>query len=63
MSLLISHSFSPRWWLAHISPSLSEKSVPIAPSWGPDSALFPVRATRVQVVEMCPHPSTTVLKG
>lgn len=61
--LLITYSFSSRWWLAHISPSPSEKSVPIASSRGPASALCLVRAPQVQVVKMCTHRSTIGLKG
>lgn len=61
--LLITYSFSSRWWLAHISPSPSEKSVPTASLRGPASALCLVRATQVQAVKMCTHRSTIGLKG
>lgn len=59
----ISHSFSARCRLAHVSPILSERFVPVALARGPVSTLFLVRASQVQDVEMCAHRSTTVFKG
>lgn len=61
--LRISHSFSTRCRLAHISPILSERFVPTAPARGPVSNLFLVGASQVQDVEMCAHLSTVVFKG
>lgn len=59
----LSHPFSARCWLAHISPMLSERFVPVAPARGPVSTLFLVSPSQVQDVEMCAHLSTTVFKG
>lgn len=52
--LRISHSFSTRCRLAHISPILSERFVPTAPARGPVSNLFLLEPPRYRMWRCAP---------